>query len=223
MRASGTLEERLRAHVQPTIALKNGEVRFYEIVEPPSKAIVEEREAAGEARVECDLPPGTRCVRWNLGTGKFQFLKEERNADGALLLFRDDGSKDGAFEAHILECKRTVDQKKWSDVLQQMRWTLARLLAVCGTLGIPVVRACLYTAFRRDSLSSNSSRNPALPRIPIGGARLDDEIELSWARLQQLAWEDDEVALAGFEGRFPHRKVKLDEASGAGAVDLSEG
>ena len=224
MRASGTLEERLAAHVQPTIALKGGEVRFYEIVEPPSKAIVEERETAGEARVECDLPPGTRCVRWNLGTGKFQFLKEEKNADGALLLFRDDGSKDGAFEAHILECKRTVDQKKWSDVLQQMRWTLARLLAVCGTLGIPVVKACLYTAFRRDSLSSNSSRNPALPRIPIGGgARLDGELELSWARRQQLDWENDDVAMPGFEGRFPHRKVKLDEASGAGAVDLSEG
>jgi len=31
------------------------------------------------------------------------------------------------------------------------------------------------------------------------------------------------IALAGFEGRFSHRKVKLDEASGAGAVDLSEG
>lgn len=224
MRASGTLEERLGAHVQAKIVLKSGEVRFFEIVEAPIKAIIEERETAGEARVECDLPVGTRCVQWNLGTGKFQFLKEEKNADGALLVWRDDGSKDGSFEVHIIECKRTLDQKKWSDALQQMRWTLARLLAISGTLGIPVGRACFYTAFRRDNLSSASSRNPALPRIPIGNRRtlLDDETELNWARRQQLDWENDEIAIVGFDGRFPHRKVKLDEASGVGAIDLSE-
>jgi len=224
MKASGTLEERLCAHVQAKVALKGGEVRFYEIVEAPSKAIVEERETAGEARVDCALPERARCIQWNLGTGKFQFLKEEKNADGALLVWRDDGSKDGSFEAHIVECKRTLDQKKWSDALQQMRWTLARLLAISGTLGIPIGRACFYTAFRQDNLSSESSRNPAMPRIPIGTRRTrpDDAHELNWARRQQLDWENDEIAIVGFEGRFPHRKVKLDDASGVGAIDLAE-
>jgi hypothetical protein len=222
MRASGALDQRLLAHVQPTIRLKSGPARFYEIVEPPSKAIVEELATPGEARVECALPDGSRCVRWTLGTGKFQFLQEEKNADGALLLWRDDSSVDGAFEAHIVECKKTVDQTKWGEVLEQMRWTLARLLAISGTLGVPLTGARFYTAYRFDKLSSDSSRNPLLPRIPIGGRSRPGD-ELSRARRLQLDWESDDVAMDGFEGRFQHRKVKLDEASGAGAVDLGEG
>ena len=46
------------------------------------------------------------------------------------------------------------------------------------------------------------------------------EVELSRARRQQLDWENDDLRLDGFEGRFPHRKVALD-AGGAGTVDLS--
>lgn len=223
MKASGTLEERLRAHVQPTVLVKSrGEAPFYTLVEPPSKAIVEEPQSAGEARVECTLPDGSRCVQWNLQTGMFRFLQEEKNADGALLVWQSDGSEDGSFEAHIMECKKTVDQTKWAEILQQMRWTLARLLAVAGTLGIPIVKARFYTAFRRDRLSSDSSRNPALPRIPIEGGS-PRRGELDRALRQQLDWESDDLAIEGFMGRFHHRKVQLDAASGAGAVNLAVG
>jgi hypothetical protein len=223
VRAAGTLDERLRAHVRPTITLiSRQQGPFYAIVEPPTKAIIEEPQVAGEARVECTLPDGSRCVQWNLQTGMFQFLQEEKNADGALLVWRADGTVDGSFDAHVLECKRTVDQRKWADVLQQMRWTLARLLAVAGTLGVPIARARFYTAYRRDLLSSDSSRNPALPRIPIAGGA-PPHGELDRARRQQLDWENDDLVMEGFAGRFPHRKGKLDDATGRGAVDLSEG
>jgi hypothetical protein len=57
VRASGTLDERLRAHVQPTVLLKSRqEAPLYTLIEAPAKAVVEEPQSAGEARVEC-----TRC------------------------------------------------------------------------------------------------------------------------------------------------------------------
>jgi hypothetical protein len=224
MRASGALDERLRIHVVPTILVHGGqEAPFYVMVEPPLKAIVEERNIEGEARVECTLPDRSRCIQWTLGTGKFQFLRGEKNADGALLVFRDDGSPDGAFEAHVFKCKKTVDRTKWRDALQQMRSTLARLLAISGTLGIPIVSAVFYTAFRRNNLSSDNSLNPARPRIPIGGGPQDDgQRELNRARQLEHDWVRNDITLDGFDGRFPHRKVKLDDATGAGTVDLSE-
>jgi hypothetical protein len=116
VRASGTLEQRLRAHVTPTIRLREGDARFYAIVEPPDPIIVEERALPGEARVECRLPDGWRCVTWN----------------------------------------------------------------------------------------------PSQP----------DELELSRPRRQQLDWENDELSVEGFDGRFQHRKVELNEDTGAGALDL---
>ncbi len=197
---------------------------FYVVVEPPSKAIVEELNTAGEARVECVLPDGSRCVQWTRWTGKFQFLRDERNADGALLVWRDDGSPDGSFEAHVIECKKTVDRTTWGKALIQMRSTLARLLAISGTLGIPIVRAVFYTAFRHNNLPPDSSRNPAWPRIPIGVSSPDEgERHLNRARSLHRQWEDGVVSIDGFDGRFPHRKVQLDEATGAGAVELSWG
>lgn len=101
----------------------------YELVLPPNKAIVGEAEMSGEAEIACEIPEGCTCIQWRLPTGLFAFLQQDKNADGAFVIQR----ADGAFEAHIMECKRTVDQTKWSEILQQMRLkTEAVWVAITG-------------------------------------------------------------------------------------------
>jgi hypothetical protein len=123
---------------------------------------------------------------------------------------------DGQFEAHIVECKKTVDQKKWSDITEQMRWTLCKLMALAGALGVQVEEAVLYTAYRFDKLSEHESPNPAAAKRLIGDpdAQSPEEVEYTEARRQQLAWERDQVPLRGFVAAFRHHKIRLDEATG---------
>lgn len=168
MKLSGNIESRLAAHLRDKVTISTSvKVPLYLLVRHPDKVVVVEQEAEGEARVECSLPEGALCVQWNLPTGYFRFLKEEQNADGALLIWRDDGSQDGLFEAHVMECKKTVEQKTWSKALQQMRWTFLRLRAIAGALGVPIRGVTFYTAFREHKFSSTTSRNALVPRNPI--------------------------------------------------------
>ncbi len=221
MKPSGNIEQRLAAHMRDKVTTKmSGEMPLYLLVRHPDKAVVVEQEVAGEARIECSLPEGALCVQWSLPTGLFQFLKEEKNADGALLLWRDDGSHDGLFEAHVMECKTTVDQKTWNKVLQQVRWTFLRLRAVAGALGVPIQQVTFYTAYREDKLSSTSSRNPLVPRNPITSRFAPPDERIERPRQLQMDWENDDITLGDFDGRFAHTKIALD-GRGNGSIRLA--
>lgn len=214
-RHAGNLEQRLTALIAP--ARGNGEP-FYEVIRPPSHAIVKETKKDGYAEVTCLIPEGQLCVQRNLEeTGRFLFLRGDKNADGALLLIHPDGRT----EAHIVECKRKVTQGKWEDILQQMRWTLYKLLALAGVLGISIDEVHLCTAYRVDELSEESSPNPTVGKPTLGDAsdQTPEEGELSEARLRQLAWEGNEVRLPGFDDVFRHVKVQLDNDSGRGVYE----
>lgn len=220
MKPRGDIERRFTAHVRDKSKAKDGrEAPTYSFVRHPEKAVVVEQEKSGEAKIECSLPEGAVCIQWNLQDGLFLFLKGTRNADGALLIWRDDGSRDGLLDAHIMECKKTVDQSKWNDILQQLRWTFMRLRAVSGALGVPLRRVTFYTAYREDKLSSDSSRNPVLPRNPITSrfATPDDTIERP--RQLQMDWQNDDITLGDFDGRFAHCKIELDGV-GNGSIAL---
>jgi hypothetical protein len=213
---AGDLGQRLRTLIKVTaLDRQKRPCPLYELVLPPNKAIVVEAEMSGEAEIACELPEGCVCIQWRLPTGLFEFLQQDKNADGAFVVQR----ADGAFEAHIMECKKTVDQKKWSDISQQMRWTLSKLLAISGALGLTLERAVLYTAFRSDKLSREESPNPAAAKRTISPPDEQSEVEAGFneARQQQLEWERDQIHLRGFEGTFPHCKVHLD-GQGRGAI-----
>lgn len=220
MKPSGDIERRLAAHIRRKTAIKSGEVPVYWVVRHPEKAIFVEQEKAGEARIECGLPVGALCIQWNLAPGLFRFLETEKNADGALLIWRDDGTRDGLFEAHVMECKKTVDQSKWDEILRQLRGTFLRLRAVSGALGVPLRRVTFYTAYREDKLSSDSSRNPVLPRNAITSRFAPPDVMIDRPRQLQMDWENDDITLGDFEGRFAHRKVELD-GNGSGAIALA--
>ena len=211
---SGDLLHRLKSLIKQSAPSKVGSVKVYEIVKPPGKALVVEREKSGEAEIACTLPEGCVCVQWNLPTGLFNFLQEDKNADGAFFIQQE---SDGVIEAHIVECKKTVDQKKWTDIVQQMRWTLSKLLALAGALGLPISRVVLYTAFRNDSLSFERSPNFTGMKRTIG-EQTEEDLQLNEEGREFLDWEEDKVRLRGFEGMFSHRKIQLDKESGRGAV-----
>lgn len=208
---SGDMVKRLIDHFRETVKFQGiGEIPQFLLVRHPDRAVVVERITAGEARIECSFPDDTLCVQWNWPTGLFQFLKEESNADGALLIWRNDGSRDGLFEAHIMECKKTVTSGTWEKALLQLRWTFMRIRAVAGALGVPLGRVTFYTAYREENISSDSSRNPVLLRLPITSQHANPDNTTQRQRQLRTAWENDEISLGDFEGRFAHRKIELD-------------
>jgi hypothetical protein len=201
MRLAGRIEERASAHLQSAL---------YAITS--SSVDVQETQADGYARVTCSLPGEGRCIAWKIeGSKLFPFLKSNEAADGALLVERPDGD----FEAHIIECKRKVTQDSWSKAKQQIRWTAVRLLALAGVLGVRIVRWVCYTAYREDDLSPGSGRNLGLVKLPLASPAERSMNEAGSVLREQFDWEDERIALRGFDAAIPHRKVELDPAAEA--------
>lgn len=178
-----------------------------------SEVLIEDLSEQGEARVTCALPQGAIGMNWRIESPRpFTFLKEGKAADGALML----QLADGTFEAHIMECKRTVNQEKWKEIKQQIRCSLIRLRALAGVMGIQFNRVVCYTAYRRDMLAPGAVKLP-VGRLQSQQADQDENLE---ALRQQTDWEEPEIQLRNFPTRFLHRKVKLDDQAGTGRVDL---
>lgn len=201
----GELAARLQATTQKDL---------YKIITGPSPILVEEAESDGRARVTFTAAAGRRCVAWKIQGKLWSFLKDSANADGAFFVERDDGD----FDAHIVECKRTVTQDSWSKAKRQMFWTLLRLRALAGVLGVPIARVVFYTAYCDDELLPDSSPEPAESKIPLGDdepVTLEDAADVE-ARQRQFDWEGAAVNLRDFKGEFPHRKVQLRLDNGIG-------
>ena len=113
-----------------------------------------------------------------------------------------------------MECKRTINLESWNDAKIQLRWSLARVRALAGVLGVPISRACCYTAYREETFSTN----PGLVKLLIAGPSPSDP--LSQGFRAQFDWPDEEIDLGPYPSRWPHRKVKLDD-KGQGAIDVS--
>jgi hypothetical protein len=156
----------LRERVTQLVKLHRAEAKgkppreIYRWVESPGPVTVREESIQGEASVELALPGGHEYLDLWLPTGLFEILLDDENADGAVLVVLPDG----ALEAHVIECKRTVDGTHWDKALRQMKWTLVKLRALAGALGAPIAGAVLYTAFREDRLSARRSRRTRPPR-----------------------------------------------------------
>lgn len=211
MKRADDLAQRLKTLFAPPT---NAKPRF-QIVDGPATVTIEEREKAGYARILCKFGEGVRVIQWTLQTGDLRPIASEKNADGAMLVVRPDG----ALEAHVMECKQTVDSKHWNDALVQIEWTVIRLLAIAGALHERVERVVLYTAFRRNALAVDESEEPVQFELP-----LDDEDSLPYRRQLPMmrSATETEVALPGWTSPFLHVKVQKDE-EGHARVDLRVG
>jgi hypothetical protein len=159
-----------------------GEKPRFQIVTGPGEVVVDEKEQEGFAQIACRFGEGVRIIRWTLASSDLRPIGSERNADGALLLVRPDG----VVEAHVMECKHTINASTWKKALAQLEWTLLKLLAIAGALHERVERVVLYTAFRTNTLSPAESADAALFELPIGeeestGSRRERPMRISAA------------------------------------------
>lgn len=211
----GSLVERLRRWITPDVEGRP----IFEVLPGPCECLVQEKKEEGRACVVCEVPPEHVAIAFYLHgqDGLFRFLRKVSNADGAILLVEPGGAVVG----RIVECKKTVNPSDWDKAIKQFTWTLARLLAVAGALGVRITRISLSTAFREDRLSPEHSPNPALGKATLGTSHEDeaDEAALNDARRRQLAWLSNQVSLPGFAGVFSHTKIQLDDA-GDGRCEL---
>lgn len=198
----------LAARLLSVFAPPRGEPPRFQIVEGPNQVLVEEMEKAGRAEVVCRFPEGFRAIPWRLQTGDLRPIGSEKNADGALLLLRPDG----ALEAHVMECKQTVDSTAWRKALLQLEWTVIRLLAIAGALHERIERVVLYTAFRTDALSVDQSADPELFELGLG-----DDLDVGPRRDRD--WMKEEIHLPGWATRFEHVRVQKDD-QGRATLDL---
>jgi hypothetical protein len=164
-----------------------------------SAVTIEETTDDGRAEVTFTAPPGWRIEKLALERCAFTWLEEQFSADGILLARPSDGS----WQAHVVECKRTVTDGKWQKVQRQLRGSCLRLLAVNGVLGLELGKITLYTAFRRESISA---RTPdfTLATPPPGRTGTNERFA------QRLAWQAGTLAIDGF-GPLEHHRIQLED------------
>lgn len=183
----------------------------WRIVEGPGEVVVEEKAKDGRAKIHCRFPQGFRVISWMHEPGDFKPIASDKNADGPMLVVRPDGM----LEAHVMECKQTVSASEWRKALQQLEWTVLRLLAIAGALHERVQRVVLYTAFRKDELSFDGSPDAVLFDLPLG----DEENTIA---RRDRSWMSNDISLPGWSSPFHHEKVQKD-GQGHAILDLRLG
>lgn len=161
--------------------------------------VIEETTHDGRAEVTFTAPAGWRLEKLTLERCAFAWLDEQLSADGILLA----RPTDGTWQAHVVECKRTVTDEKWQKVRRQLRGSCLRLLAVNGILGLEIGKITLYTAFRRAKISD---RTPDFTFVTPPPGRVGPHERFA----QRLAWRASTLSLDGF-GSLEHRRIPLDD------------
>ena len=136
--------------------------------------------------------------------------KEQRGARACadVFIFRQNKEK---WDLHIIEFKKTIN----TDTIGKSRWQFtmgiynARGLA--GFLGMEIENICLYSGFRKDSLTDLEDSSLISLRVQITG-------EASEKRKQWLQGKC-QLTVDGKDVVFLHQKIKLDQ-NGHGSITL---
>ncbi len=211
MKLAGDLEQRLSRSIQRA---------FYRIVRAPDPVIIEETAEDGLAHLTLDA--GALAVEWKIQSKVFGFLGDTKNADGALFVLRGGDEVD----AHVVECKRTMTQESWSKAKLQMRWTLLRLFALAGVLGLTIRSVTCHTAYCAEEIEPDSSPNPLAGKAMSGEAEeatTAEGAEDVEARRRLFDWNGEHLHLRDFEVPVRHKKLPLalDQGVGVGSFALA--
>ncbi|WP_437277008.1 hypothetical protein WME90_38045 [Sorangium sp. So ce375] len=198
MRLPGTIEERLKV-------IRGGRWKLLHATD------VAELEDEG-VRVSCALAGAASCIELRLMPGDVQLLRESACADFALLLARGDD----AFEAHIIELKRSVGKDTWEHVQKQLEWAAVRLLAIAGVLGVRIRGVVAYTAFCSDKLARESSTNPAIMKTSLGPSDASESNVRRWAEARR-SWERGSIWMQELRRHIEHRQIRTHEVGPAAA------
>lgn len=182
--------------------------------------VVEETASDGAARLVCTLPAGARALRFDTSKlrfpSRFQFLRKMVSCDGVALVER----APAVWEAHVFECKKTMSTDRWAHAKEQLGWSLVRLDAFAGVVGITLAAAVCHTAFRETRLHLvRETADPALLRVPLGEssvAREGNALLLG----PNLDWDDATPELPPLFRATTHVKHRLDPGDGSGRCNL---
>lgn len=138
----------------------------------------------------------------------FNWLLNRKAADGVVLA-QEPG---GLWQAHIVECKRTVSEKGWRHIQKQFHGSRVRLDALMGVLSLEVSVVHLHTAYVYDRIGL-ASPDPVLFGLLEG-----KEAERVRSR---ITWGHATIELPDF-GSFQHNRLllQLDETDGVGKAEF---
>jgi hypothetical protein len=162
---------------------------------------IEETKDPGRAEVTFAAPSGWTLEKLALDRCAFDWLDGPQVADGVVLA-RAPGGK---WKAHVVECKRTVTDAKWTRVQKQLRGSCMRVMAVAGAVGIEIEQFILYTAFRQDQLGRRST--DAILTISPAGEPTDPASPAA----RRVAWHARTLLVEGL-GMLEHRRIQLTTA-----------
>ncbi len=177
-----------------------------------SEFVVKETDGlhGGAAEVTLRLPgsaPALLLHGAQASTGYFSFIRNQKCADGALLV--DLGNK--RYAGYLLECKRTLNPGKLQDVREQLIGAIYKLRAIVGLLEGRLEQVYLFAAFRENQLTMARSAGSIYHRQRIGYAVPDSSSDKCEVILP-LPGEN--------HGAIPISLVHLADIGGTGYADV---
>ena len=198
MKLPGSIEERL------------------DVFRPERRRLLRETDVAdledAGLRVECALAGATWGIELRMRPQDIQLLRKDVCADFALLLARGDD----AFEAHVIELKKSVGEREWIHIREQLQWAVVRLLAVAGILGARIEGVTVYTAFSNDKLARETSPNLVGMKIPVGPPpTTEDDATVRRFAEARRSWESGRFRMEVLGSDVEHRRIQTNEAGRA--------
>lgn len=148
-------------HVEESDSLNDGAADVELVLSAEQECLLYAPESVPDA--QSATKPGTT-LKTRSDTTCFQFLRNQRMADGTLLV----PTVEGRVAAHIVECKKTLDPRKWSQVKEQFAGTLYRLRALSQVLELQMDQVVCYTACRDNHMVRPSPANTVHRRAYTG-------------------------------------------------------
>ena len=175
----------------------------FEYVENGSFTVVEQDEG-GHATIEFVVPPQTTVLRLNLqGARLFPILAARKHADGHFLLYRD-----GQWEAHVAECKRTLGMEALRKAVEQVHGSVARVEMIARFLGVEITRWHAWLAFRKEVVSAPTTNPAVLKNLDLM------KLQRHWLG-GELPGPEHLVSVV------PVRRIQLDTESGRAIQNLA--
>ena len=130
-----------------------------------------------DVKVTIEDPNNVLCIAEYDLKPKCNFLNEsasfalQKSVDHVLLCQKEDG----LWDAHLIEMKTTVYDKRWEEIRGKMRASMLNVLAVAAVLGITIEEFYAYTTYEHVSTNDPLPTDLAARKRPLGRSWKRDE------------------------------------------------
>lgn len=163
-----------------------------------------EKTASGAGTITITV--GQPCLVFQPGREPTKWLAHTQCADGAFIVFEEDGS-----HLHIVELKSRLTAAEWDHARKQMEGMLVNAMALKGVINIPdYTKVICYVAFKKDDILPSKTASPITLKVGVG---------LPFAVAGTEGWLKGSITLLN---KFVATVVKIQrDAEGNGAHSLT--